>query len=198
MLHKLFSLKFPWHPWFLGNREDFSVQIQFGVFLYKKQMAVEPLLTLFLVDVSQAWTRSSSRKCWNISVESYGNLMDKPQGCVIFLVHFSHLPLSGFRKFYFLCKESTIPCLLGMILTWFMRFPVLASFNIIQYVQENIGFPLKIVLLSGWVFMNATVSRNLLQQGAPCFTRVSHSLRVKDNFSGRQVIAGILQNVLKG
>ena len=124
--------------------------------------------------------------------------MDKPQGCVIFLVHFSHLPLSGFRKFYFLCKESTIPCLLGMILTWFMRFPVLASFNIIQYVQENIGFPLKIFLLSGWVFMNATVSRNLLQQGAPCFTRVSHSLREKDNFSGRQVIAGILQNVLKG
>lgn len=111
--------------------------------------------------------------------------MDKPQCCVIFLAHFSHLPLSGFRKFHFLCKEFIIPCLLGIILTWLLGFPVLVSFKIIQYVQENIGFPFKIFLLCGWVFMNAAVSRNLLQQGAPCFTTVSHSLIEKDNSSGR-------------
>lgn len=54
-----------------------------------------------LFDVSQARTRNNSRMCCNTSVESCRNVTDKPQCCIIFLVPFSHLPVSGSRKFCF-------------------------------------------------------------------------------------------------
>lgn len=102
-LHEWLSLKLPLAHGIFGQwgRLFTSESVWKLFFSSQKADGCKPPSNPVLFDVSQARTRNNSRMCCNTSVDSCRNMTDKPQCCVIFLVPFSHLPLSGSRKFCF-------------------------------------------------------------------------------------------------